>query len=69
MNGIMLGITGIGSRHFLKAAKKGACFKPGIKVGEKHHEKDPWGLVWERERKWNHSLKTLPFGQANVCMV
>lgn len=45
MNGIMLGVTGIGSKHFLKVAKKGAWFKTLIKLGEKHHERDPWGLV------------------------
>lgn len=45
MNGIMLGVTSIGSKHFLKAAKKEAWFKTLIKLGGKHHERDPWGLV------------------------
>lgn len=52
MNGIMWGITGRGSKHFLKAAKKGACFKTWIKLGEKYHERDPWGLVGTGRENW-----------------
>lgn len=43
----MLGITGIKSTYFLKAAKKKKrCLFQNIhKLAEKHHERDSWGLV------------------------
>lgn len=59
LTGIMLGITGIWTTYFPKAAKKGCLFQNIHKVSEKHQERYSWGLG--EGENWNTVCKPYSF--------